>query len=496
MTATSLPPRSPRTDGTPVETLSAPASTPAWLHLALLCAAQFMVVLDFSIVNVALPTIQQTYGLSQERLQWLVSGYALTFGGLLLLGGRAADLFGRRRLFVAGIIVFALASLLGGLAPGLPWLVAARALQGAAAAVLSPAALSLVTSLFHGRDRARALGIYGALGASGFAVGVFLGGLLTDGPGWRWVFFVNVPVGLIVAALTLRSLPADRPAIRDAHLDIPGSVAATGGLALLVYGLSEAPNWHWTSPLTWACLGLALVCLAVFVRIEARARVPLLRLRLLRSRRLAVANLVVLLTTAAVAPQVFVMTLFLQGVQGFTASQTGLLFLAQGASAVLGAVLGSRAIARFGARWLMATGRFIATMGFAMLLPLPGRDNVLGLAAALGLVGLGNVCTIVSCSVAATYEVDATDMGVASGMLYTSQQVGSALGVSVLVALAATRTGVLQDIGLDRTPALVEGFRWTLAGCVTLGAIATLSALAAPRRPGLATNPTGPDRAK
>src|SRR5438874_6168729 len=220
---------------------------PTWAMLALLCAAQFMVVLDFSIVNVALPSIQREFGLSQERLQWLVSAYALTFGGFLLLGGRAADLFGRRRMFIVGLVLFACASLLGGIAPNAVPLIAARALQGVAAAVLSPAALSLVTSIFsHGRERHRALGTFSALGAGGFAMGVFLGGLLTDGPGWRWIFFVNVPIGLIAALLSPHVLPrVAHPPATERELDIPGAATGTAGLGVLGFGLTQAPRWGW-----------------------------------------------------------------------------------------------------------------------------------------------------------------------------------------------------------------------------------------------------------
>jgi predicted MFS family arabinose efflux permease len=307
--------------------------------------------------------------------------------------------------------------------------------------------------------------------------------LLTDGPGWRWVFFVNVPVGVLAAVLAPRLLPAGRRPAGGPGLDVPGASVATLGLALLVYGLSQAPSWGWAAPLTWTCLVAALACLAAFVWIERRARAPLLRLGLLRSRRLAIANLVALLTTAALAPQVFVLTLYLQGVEGFSAGQTGLLFLVQGAAAILGAVLGSRGIARLGVRPLLVGGRLAATVSLLLLVPLPGRDHLPVLLVALGLLGLGNVCTFVACSVAATHGVASGDLGVASGMLYTAQQVGSALGISILVALAATRTAGLQADGLDPTSALVDGFRWALGGSALLSAIATLSGLVAPPRP-------------
>jgi MFS family permease len=425
-------------------TLATDDQAPQSIVLLLLCAAQFMVVLDFSIVNVALPTIQQSFGLPQAQLQWLVSAYALSFGGLLLLGGRAADLFGRRRIFIIGLTLFAAASLLGGLAPSAWQLVAARAVQGLAAALLSPAALSLLSTTFPtGRTRQRAFGIYGALGASGFAIGVFLGGLLTDGPGWRWVFFVNVPVGVVAALLAPRLLPEGTSTERRGPLDVAGALTGTAGLCLLVYGLTEAANWGWTSLGTWLCLVGAIGMLALFVWIEAHARGPLLPLRVLRNRPIVVADLIALLTTAAVAPQVFVLTLYLQSSEGLSAVQTGLLFLVQGASAVLG---------RPGA------------------LPL--------LIVSLALVGLGNVCTFVAASIAATSSVGPGESGLASGLLYTAQQVGAALGLSALVSVAATRTNLLLQSGADASTATVDGFRLALVGAAGLTVVATIVAAA------------------
>jgi EmrB/QacA subfamily drug resistance transporter len=449
--------------------------------LALLCAAQFMVVLDFSIVNVALPSIQREFGLSQERLQWLVSAYALTFGGFLLLGGRAADLFGRRRMFIVGLVLFACASLLGGIAPNAVLLIAARALQGVAAAVLSPAALSLVTSIFsHGRERHRALGTFSALGAGGFAMGVFLGGLLTDGPGWRWVFFVNVPVGITVALLSPRVFPDFRPSAAQRHLDLPGAVTATLGLGTLVFGLTQAPNWGWTSGWRWACITLAFICLAVFAAIERRTPAPLLRLGLLRKRSVAVTNTVILLTTASVAPQVFVLSLYLQTVEGFSAIQTGLLFLVQGATAVFGAVLGSRVVSAFGVRPLLIGGRLAAALALLLLTPLQGSLGVL--LPALALLGLGNVCTFIASSVGATSEVEPGELGLASGVLYAAQQVGAALGISILIALAATRTSIQEQAGVEPSAALIDGFRFALGGGAVLSFAAAIIGLAAPGR--------------
>lgn len=459
---------------------------PNWAVLALLCAAQFMVVLDFSIVNVALPSIQRTFDVSQDWLQGLVSAYALTFGGFLLLGGRAADLFGRRRLFMTGLLLFAGASLLGGLAPHPGLLIAARGLQGLGAAILSPAALSLVTSLFRdGRERHRALGIYGALGAGGFAMGVFLGGLLTDGPGWRWVFFVNVPIGITAALLSPRFLPQIKSVATERGLDIPGALTGTGGLALFVLGLTEAPSWGWMAPLTWICLAVGVACLAAFVAIERRARAPILRLSIFRNRAVAIADGVALLSTACVAPQIFVLSLYLQTVEGYSAVQTGLVFLVQGASAIFGAWLGSRGLSLLGARPLLLGGRVVAAIALFVLAPLPltGQGGYLPvILPALAVLGLANVVTFVACSVAGTSGVEPRELGLASGMLYTAQQVGSALGISVLIALATTRTAILQKSGVDVSTATIEGFRWALVGAGLISVAASIVAVGAPAR--------------
>ena len=441
-----------------------------------------MVVLDFSIVNVALPAIQRTFDLSQDRLQWLVSAYAVTFGGFLLLGGRAADLFGRRRLFTAGLLLFAAASLLGGLSSNAALLVAARALQGLAAAILSPAALSLVTSIFReGRQRNRALGMFGGLGAGGFAIGVFLGGLLTDGPGWQWVFFVNVPIGACAALLASHVLPDSSTAARQRELDVPGAVVGTLGVGLLVFGLTQAPSWGWTSALTWVCIGLALACLGLFLRIERSARAPILRLGLFRKRPVAIADVVALLTTAAVAPQVFVLSVYLQTILGFSALQTGLLFLAQGVSAVLGSVVGSRGVSAFGVRWMLAGGRLSAAAALMLLTPLPQQGPPMPLlVVALALIGLGNVCTFVASSVAATSGVEPGELGLASGVLYSAQQIGAAVGISVLVAIAETHTLLRQQAGADPTTAAVDGFRYALGGAALISVIAASVALGIP----------------
>jgi MFS family permease len=352
-----------------------------------------------------------------------------------------------------------------------------------AAAVLSPAALSLLSTTFsEGRERNRAFGIYSALGASGFAIGVFLGGLLTDGPGWRWVFFVNVPIGLAGALLAPRVLPESRRETGIAHLDVPGGLAATLGLSLLVYGLTTAASVGWTAVSTWAWIAAGLVCLMAFAAIEVRSPAPLMPMQLLRRRPVVVSDLVMLLTSASVAPQVFVMTLYLQNVEGYSAAQTGFMFLVQGASAVLGAAIGSRGVSRFGLRPMLIGGRATAAVALA-LMALVLRNGSLTLATLLGalaLIGLGNVATFVATSIGATSGVESSDVGLASGLLYTAQQIGAALGLSALVVLAATRTSSLEANGVDASTALVEGFRYALAGAALISTLAALVGMASP----------------
>ncbi|BAZ11812.1 hypothetical protein NIES4071_36380 [Calothrix sp. NIES-4071] len=314
-----------------------------WFALGLLCAAQFMVVLDFSIVNVALPAMQRELGFSQQNLQWIVSAYALTFGGFLLLGGRAADLLGRRRVFIAGLGLFALASLVGGLAQFQWVLITARAFQGLGGAIVSPAALSILTTTFReGSERNRALGIWGAVAAGGFAAGVLLGGILTDGLSWRWVMFVNVPIGIATAALSPMFLSESREQVVNRKIDFAGAVTVTVGLVLLVYALVQAPEAGWVATSTILSFVAAIALLCLFVLIESRSSSPLVPLGIFRHRTLTAANLVGALLSAAVASMVFILTLYMQQVLSYSALQTGLAFLPHALAASIAAPLASR----------------------------------------------------------------------------------------------------------------------------------------------------------
>jgi EmrB/QacA subfamily drug resistance transporter len=445
-----------------------------WLALALLCAAQFMVVLDFSIVNVALPAIQQDLGFSQQNLQWIVSAYALTFGGFLLLGGRAADLFGRRRVFTAGLGLFVLASLVGGLAQ-LQWvLVTARAFQGLGAAIVSPAALSILTTTFgEGAERNRALSIWGAVAAGGFAAGVLLGGMLTDWLNWRWVMFVNLPIGLAAVGFSPFALSESREATTTQQIDLAGAASVTAGLVLLVYALVQAPEVGWVSAATLLPFGGAIALLSLFVWIELRSPAPLVPLGIFRDRNLMGANLVGALLSAAVASMVFIMTLFMQQVLGYSALQTGLAFLPHALAAMIAAPITSQLMSRLGVKQTLVIGMVAAMVGLLLLTGISVQSSfVRDLLPGTVIVGLGIVTGIVSVTIAATAGVSDRDQGLASGLLNTSQQIGSAIGLAILVAVATARTEAISASTENAAIAITSGFQAALgvgAGFAALG---------------------------
>ena len=417
-----------------------------WLALALLCAAQFMVVLDFSIVNVALPAIQKDLGFSQQNLQWIISAYALTFGGFLLLGGRAADLFGRRRVLMAGLGLFVLASLVGGLAQFQWVLVTARAFQGLGAAIVSPAALSILTTTFQeGAQRNRALSIWGAVAAGGFAAGVLLGGILTDWLNWRWVMFVNVPIGIAAVTFSPFILSESREQTATHEIDLAGAATVTSGLVLLVYALVQAPEAGWASTATLLPLLGAIALLALFVWIESRSRVPLVPLEIFHQRTLTGANLVGALLSAAVASMVFILTLFMQQVLGYSALQTGLAFLPHALAAMIAAPMAAQFVSRVGVKQTLIMGMALAMVGLILLTGISVQSSfVWNLLPGTVIVGLGIVTGIVSVTIAATSGVSDREQGLASGLLNTSQQVGSAIGLAILVAVATARTEALS----------------------------------------------------
>jgi len=459
-----------------------------WLVLVIVCFAQFMVVLDATISNVALPSIQADLGFSEANLQWVVNGYTLVFGGFLLLGGRAADLVGRRRLFVAGVTLFTIASLACALATSETALIVSRAAQGLGAALVSPAALSIITTTFaEGEERARALAIWGAIAAGGSAVGLLLGGVLTDLLSWEWVFLVNVPIGLAVAAVAMRFVPESKAEGATRSFDLLGAVTVTAGLLLLVYAIVEAAQAGWTSGSTLGLGAIALALLAAFFVIEARQRAPLVRLSIFRIRTLAAANVVMLLVAAGLFAMFFFSSIHLQRVLGYSPLEAGLAFLPVSAMILLGAGVSTQVVKRFGPRSGAIGGIAIASAGL-LALTQAGADASYwtDMFPALGIMAFGMGNAFVPLTIIATNGIDAQDAGLASGLFNTSQQIGGALGLAILSTLATDRTsGALTDLGhapsvAETNIALVDGFQIAYiaaAGLMALGAILLVAML-------------------
>ncbi len=443
-----------------------------WVTLVLVCLAQFMVILDATIVNIALPAIQTDLAFSDANLQWVVNGYTLLFGGFLLLGGRAADIFGRKRVFIAGVILFSVASLLNGLATNAGQLVAFRGLQGLGGALVSPAALSIITTTFaEGSERTKALGVWGAIAAGGGAFGLLLGGILVEALSWEWVFFVNVPIGIAAALLSARLIQESK-AERAGAFDIFGAVLVTSGLMVLVYAIVRAEHNGWGSATTLALGAVALAMLVAFIAVEARIRGPLVRLDIFKVRTLAVANLVLLLVAAGLFAMFFFASLYVQRVLGFSPIEAGLAFLPVTAGILVGSVTAQAGVKRFGARANTIVGMVIAAVGLFLLAGVPIADGSYWTDLLPGLVlmafGMGN--TFVPITLIATTGVDAHDAGLASGIFNTSQQVGGALGLAVLSTLAANETtSYLTSLGHRPVPAevsagLVEGYQVAFIG--------------------------------
>jgi len=459
-------------------------STNRWVVLVLVCLAQFMVVLDATIVNVALPAIQADLGFSSADLAWVINGYTLVFGGFLLLGGRAGDLFGRKRLFIAGLVVFSLASLLNGLATSSGLLVGARALQGLGAALVSPAALSIITTTFaEGADRTKALGVWSAIAAGGGAFGLLLGGILTETLSWEWIFFVNVPIGLAGVVASLRLIPESRAPGRHTSVDFAGAVAITLGLVVLVYAIVEAADYGWGSVETLGLGAVALALLTAFVLIEARSPAPLVRLSIFRIRSLASANGVMLIVAGGLFAFFFFAQLYVQQILGYDPLQAGLAFLPVTAGIVVGAGLAQGLTRRISVRWVAVVGMGVAATGLFVLSRVPVDGTYLAnLLPGLVLMSIGMGSTFVPLTLIATTNIGDADAGLASGLFNTSQQVGGALGLAILSTLAADRTASELG-GLGRAPgrpdqalALVEGFQVAfIAGAILilLGAVVT-----------------------
>jgi EmrB/QacA subfamily drug resistance transporter len=425
-------------------------AVPTWAVLAVCCVAQFMVVLDVSIVNVALPKMRADLDLSATGQQWIINAYTLTFAGFLLLGGRTADLFGRRRSFMLGLGVFTVFSLLGGLAQNGAALIAARAFQGIGGAILAPATLSLITTTFtEPAARRRALGAWSATAASGAAAGVLAGGILTDLLDWRWVLFVNVPIGVALIVAASVSLTESRAEHRPS-LDIAGAVTVTGGLALLVYGIVSTNTRSWGSPATILTLLGAAALLAVFVVIESRvAAHPLVPLGVFRRRSLTAANAVAVTIGAGLFGLFFFLSLFLQQVNGYSPLKAGFAFLPAGLSTMAGAIVGTRIVTRLGTRRQLVIGPLLAAAGLAWLSQLsPGDGYFSHVFAPLTLAGIGFGLSFVPMTIAATADVPAHEAGLASGLINTSRQVGGAIGLAVMATVAAGASS--PTAGYDR----------------------------------------------
>ena len=449
-----------------------------WRAFALLAVAFFMTVVDLTIVNVALPTIGAKLHFAEADLQWVVTAYALTFGGLLLLGGRAADLVGRRRLFMAGVGVFSATSLGCALATSGTFLVVMRGAEGLGAALVLPAALSAVMNMFpEGPERNKALGIWGGIGAGGATVGVLAGGLLTRYAGWEYIFFLNVPVGATVLALARRVVPESRSAGLERRYDPLGALTVTAGLVALVYAISQAPEAGWGSARTLATLAAAAVLLGAFIVVEARSPSPLLPVHLFKSPTLAGANVVGLLLGGSFFAFIFIGTLYMQQVLGYSALKTGLAWLAASLTSVALAGLSQALVTKTSAKAVMAAGMAMIGGGIVWASQVPVQGHFWAdLAGPLFVSGAGTAFAFIPVSVAALAGVRERDAGVASGLLNTSQQLGGAIGVAVASTVAASRTQALTHLGTSTAGALTGGFRSALwvAGLVGLaGAVST-----------------------
>ena len=431
-----------------------------WYGLALLLLVQFMVVLDIAIVNVALPSIQTDLGFSQENLQWVISAYALFFGGFLLLGGRAADLLGRRRLFLAGIVLFTTASLVSGLAWSEAALIGARAFQGLGAAIITPAALSiLMTTFAEGKERNAALGAWGGVGAFGAVAGVLLGGILTDLLSWEWIFFVNVPVGLVGLVLAPFLIDESRDATAESY-DVPGAVLVTSGLVTLVYAITQANSYGWGSIETIGLFTAAGVLLAGFLGWEARAKDPLMPFSIFRLRTLVGANIAGFILGTAMFGMFLMLTLYMQQVLGYSPMETGVAYLAVAGSAIVTSGIAAQVVNRVGVKPALILGMTALTAGLVYFTQVSvGGSYWTDLFPGFLLIAVGLGFSFVPISIAALAGVQPAEAGLASGLLNTSQQIGGALGIAVLSSIATSSTSDQLATGTAPAFALTDGFQ-------------------------------------
>jgi EmrB/QacA subfamily drug resistance transporter len=450
-----------------------------WEALALVCVAFFMTILDVSIVNVALPSIKTSLNVSDSALQWVLIAYTITFGGFLLLGGRAADLLGRRRMFMVGVAIFAAASLACGLANTIGVLIAARAVQGLGAAIVSPATLSIIMTTFEeGAERNKALGIWGAMGGSGAAAGVLFGGIITKYAGWEWIFFVNVPVGVIVLLLT-------RAVVRESRIpgmkgfDAAGAVTVTSSLALLVYSISKAPDVGWATARTIGLLVASGLLLAAFVWIESHRDNPLVPFRIFRVRTVTGANVCGLFLGATVFANFFLLTLYVQQVLGYSALKTGLTFLATAGTVIPVAGVSQALVTRIGPRPVMTIGLTLITAAMIWYSQIPVNGSfVSALLPGYLLMGVGMAFAFIPMSIAALAGVEHREAGLASGLINTSQQIGGALGVAIAATVAFTHTSTLLAAGHPPAEAQTSGFAlafWVLAGISAASVVACIA---------------------
>jgi EmrB/QacA subfamily drug resistance transporter len=449
-----------------------------WFALALLSAVQFMVVLDIAIVNVALPSIQTDLGFSQENLQWVISAYALVFGGFLLLGGRTADIIGRRRVFVLGLATFAVGSLICGLAWSEASLIGARGVQGLGAALISPAALAIVMTTFaEGRERNIALGVWGAVGGFGAAAGVLLGGILTDGLSWEWIFFVNIPVAVAALALA-RPLLAESRDIRVHSFDALGAFLVTGGLTTLVLGITQGRDWGWSSAPTVGVFALALALLVGFVVWELRAEEPLMRFGILRTTTVLGANVAGFILGTALFSMFLMLTLYMQLVLGYSAMKTGIAYLAVAGTSIIWANVAAVLVGRIGVRPLVATGMGLLSVGMLLFTQVSvGGSYVTDLLPGFLIIALGLALCFVPISIAALAGVKQAEAGLASGLINTTQQIGGAVGIALLSTIAITQTDDALASGTPAPQALTDGFQvafWVGAAIAAVGVVAAL----------------------
>jgi EmrB/QacA subfamily drug resistance transporter len=453
-----------------------PAADRRWLTLAIVGAAFFMTVLDVAIVNVAIPSIQRDLNVAETTVQWVLTAYAITFGGFLLLGGRMADLLGRKRIFIVGLTLFTLASLACGLANSAGVLIASRAVQGVGAAIISPAALSIVSTSFEeGAERNKALGIWGALGGSGAAAGVLFGGILTKYLGWEWIFFVNVPVGALVLALTSRIVPESRRDAAERHYDALGAVLVSAGLALLVYAISEAPNVGWATARTILLLIASAALLVAFLVNERRIHDPLMPFQIFRVRTVAGANSVGALLGAVIFANFFLLTLYVQDVLGYSALKTGVTFVATAGTAVLAAGVAQALTTKVGAKPIIVIGLALLTGAMVWYSQIPVHGSYAAdLLPGYLMVGVGIAFAYVPVTIAALAGVVRDDAGLASGMINTSQQIGGAIGVALASTVFVTHIGR----GPVTPQLLTDGYAlsfWVLAGFAAVALAATLT---------------------